>query len=232
MIKEDGENKGTVLAVEDDPITLKIITAMLENAGYQSHSAADGRQCLDMVRTVCPDAILMDIVMPVMDGMEVCRQLKEDETLAQIPIIFVTSSADDQTLQAAFDAGCSDFVRKPISRVELLARVQSVLAQRRAARKMAEDQKLKGMLETAGGVCHELNQPLQYILGAVQILMMDTPPEDPAYQSLEHIFERVSRMGEITRKLTAITQYRTRKYAGGHEILDIDKCADKSGGEH
>lgn len=231
-MKKDGESKGRVLAVEDDPITLKIISAMLQNAGYHSHSAVDGRKCLEMVHSVCPDVILMDIVMPAMDGVEVCRQLKQDQELAQIPIIFVTASTDDQTLQAAFDAGGSDFVRKPISRVELLARVQSVLAQRRAAQKLAEDQKLKGMLETAGGVCHELNQPLQYILGAVQILMMDTAPEDPVYQSLDNIFKRVSQMGEITRKLTAITQYRTRKYAGGHEILDIDGCSGNPTGEH
>lgn len=230
-MKVNGESRGTVLAVEDDPVSLKIITTMLQNAGYQTQSAADGRQCLDVVGTACPDVILMDIVMPVMGGMEVCRQMKQDQALAQIPIIFVTASTDDQTLQAAFDAGGSDFVRKPICRVELLARVQSVLDQRRTAQKLAEDQRLKGVLETAGGVCHELNQPLQYILGAVQILMMDLAPEDPMYKSLETILGRVSKMGDITRKLTAITQYRTRKYPGGHHIIDIDRCFENPVGK-
>ncbi len=221
------ENKIAILVVEDDAINLKIMRAILEGDGYQVETAQDGQQCLDKVGRIHPSAILMDIQMPVLDGIQTCRQLKHDVTLRNIPVIFVTGSTDDETLQAAFEAGGIDFVRKPVNRFELIARVNTVLDQCRASQRLAEDEKLKGILETAGGVSHELNQPLQYVLGTLQLMMMDMRPEDPIYKQLDDIGARIEKMGEITRKLNEITSYRTRKYAGGREIMDINKSTAK-----
>lgn len=147
----------SIMVVEDDPINLKMITKILEAAGYVLYSAGDGEACLKEVLVKKPDLILMDINMPALDGIETCRRLKVDAGTRQIPVIFVTASTDDETLEAAFGAGGTDFVRKPVSRIELTARVRSAFDRQYASRKMAEDEKLKGVLETAGGVCHELN---------------------------------------------------------------------------
>ena len=144
-------------------------------------------------------------------------------------MIFVTASTDDDTLAEAFRTGGGDYVRKPVNRLELLARVRSALNHQLALQKLADEEKLKGVLETAGGVCHELNQPLQYVLGAVQILMMDIPPEDPIHQRLDTIRAHVEDMGDITRRLAKITQYRSRKYAGGRYIIDISQCVGGTG---
>ena len=92
----------------------------------------------------------MDVEMPEIDGIAACREIKSVETLNRIPIIFVTSHTDDKTLQAAFDAGGSDYVRKPIGRVELMARVATALNQRQAFERRTEQEKLKSVLETAG----------------------------------------------------------------------------------
>jgi sigma-B regulation protein RsbU (phosphoserine phosphatase) len=215
----------TILLVEDDKISLKFIEAMLKGAGYAIQCAADGRVGFEKASRMHPDLIIMDVVMPNMDGLEACRRLKADEHCRHIPVIFVTSNTDEQTLQAAFDAGGSDYVRKPINRIELLARVNTALNQREMARKLAEEEKFKGVLETAGGICHELNQPLQYMLGAVQLLMMDASGNDILYAQLDAIRTRIEQMGEMTRKLTAITRFRTRKYVGGLDILDIDQSS-------
>jgi signal transduction histidine kinase len=94
--------------------------------------------------------------------------------------------------------------------------------------KRDEAEKLKAALETAGDVCHSLNQPLQYVLGAVQILLMDMSPEDKMYKNLDMIREKVEQMGAITRKLAEVTLYRTKPRAGGHHILDIEKCSKKN----
>jgi CheY-like chemotaxis protein len=217
-----------LMVVEDDPFNLKIITKILNEAGYRIHPAKNGRQCIDEVSKVKPHLILMDIHMPALDGIETCRLLKSHTATRNYPIIFVTGSTDDQTLEAAFEAGGRDFVHKPVSRIELLARVRSALTQRRAAMKLAEDEKLKGALETAGGICHELNQPLQYILGAVQLLMLDVPEDAPFYRNLNEIRARVEQMGEITRQLSEITHYRAREYAGGHQIIDIHRSISRS----
>ncbi len=213
----------TILVAEDDRICLKLVQAMLIDAGYGVHVASDGRQCLEKVSQVHPDLILMDVSMPHIDGIEACRQLKSDSDLRHVPVIIVTGSTDEETLQSAFAAGANDFVRKPVSRIELMARVGTVLSQIRMVRKMAEEEKLKGVLETAGGVCHELNQPLQYILGAVQLLMLDVDPGNTIYLHLDHIRARVEQMGEITRKLAEITRFRTRKYMGDRVIIDLDQ---------
>jgi CheY-like chemotaxis protein len=214
----------TVMIVEDDTVSLSIITRILEAAGLICIGVPDGQKCLTQVAQVNPRLILMDINMPSLDGIETCRRLKLDAATRNTPVIFVTGSTDDATLEAAFGAGGSDYVRKPVSRVELMARVRTCLAQQETMQNIAEEEKLKGVLETAGGICHELNQPLQYILGAIQILLMDLDPKESIYQSLDAVRASVEQMGEITRKLTAITYYRSRKYAGGNNIIDIQGC--------
>ena len=209
-----------IMVVEDDPLNLETVARILSAYGYRVHPAQNGRQCLQEVQSVQPQLIVMDIDMPHLDGIKTCRRLKDEDATRNLPLIFVTGSSDDSTLEAAFEAGGCDFVHKPVRRIELLARVQSALNQQSTALRMAADEKLNGALETAGGVCHELNQPLQYILGAVQLLMLDVPEETPLFRNLDEIRARVEQMGEITRKLSAIIHYRTREYAGGHRIID------------
>ena len=229
MPQTESNPKERILVVDDDAITRGIIIKLLNSANYDIHEAANGRLCLDTVEEVMPHLILMDIIMPVMDGIETCRQLKSNPATQHIPVIFVTASTDDDTLAEAFRMGGGDYVRKPVNRLELLARVRSALNHQLALQKLADEEKLKGVLETAGGVCHELNQPLQYVLGAVQILMMDIPPEDPIHQRLDTIRAHVEDMGDITRRLAKITQYRSRKYAGGQYIIDISQCVGGTG---
>lgn len=209
-----------IMVVEDDPLNLETVAGILAASGYRVHPAQNGRQCLQEVQSVQPQLILLDIDMPHLDGIKTCRRLKDEDATRNLPLIFVTGSSDDSILEAAFEAGGCDFVHKPVRRIELLARVQSALNQQSTALRMAADEKLKGALETAGGVCHELNQPLQYILGAVQLLMLDVPEETPLFRNLDEIRARVEQMGEITRKLSAIIHYRTREDAGGHPIID------------
>ena len=226
MPQINAKSNELIMVVEDDPLNQKIVANILKNKGYRILAATDGEQCLKMVQQQVPHLILMDINMPALDGIETCRRLKLDGSTRGIPVIFVTGSTDDKTLEAAFNAGGTDYVRKPVSRVELLVRVRSALDQKYAVQKLAEDEKLKGVLETAGGVCHELNQPLQYILGAIQILMLDVDENGQLYKSLDAVRASVEQMGDITRKLTAITYYRTRKYAGDHDIIDIHQSID------
>jgi sigma-B regulation protein RsbU (phosphoserine phosphatase) len=216
--------KTVVLIVEDDQVTMELTTKILTQEGYHIQAATDGEQCLDMVQKARPDLILMDVGLPVKNGLETCRHLRADPEFQKTPVIFMTANTDDKTLAAAYQAGGNDYVRKPMSRVELVSRVQNALAQQFAIEQLAEEQKLKTVLETAGGVCHKLNQPLQFVLGSLQILMMDMEPQDPKMKELKAILDRVEQMGGITRKLSEITHYRTRDYAGGQNILDIDEC--------
>jgi CheY-like chemotaxis protein len=218
----------TLLVVDDDPVNVQMVVRILDKSGYATFTAADGEECLRQARAHGPDLILLDISMPNMDGLAACRALKADEKTAHIPIIFVTAQSGEEVLEEAFEAGAADYVHKPIRQVELRVRIEAALAQVAAARRRAEKETLKAVLETAGGVCHELNQPLQAVMGAVQLQLMDVDPSLPLHAALSEIDEHVRRMGEITRKLMKITRYRTRPYLDGIQILDLEGSTENS----
>lgn len=220
--------QATILIVEDDRMTAELIAQMLGHEGYSTLAASNGVGGINLVKACPPDLILLDIGLPDKNGIDTCRELRSDPAFQTIPVIFVTADTDDNTLAAAFDAGGSDYVRKPVNRIELSARVSCALTRQLVLKKLAEEQKLEAVLETAGGVCHKLNQPLQYILGSLQILLMDVKPDDSMRKTLEAILERVELMGEITGNLANLTHYRTRTHAGGLNILDIDQCLKKN----
>ncbi|MDY6970828.1 MAG: response regulator [Thermodesulfobacteriota bacterium] len=219
------KSRSTILVVDDDPVSLKLIRAMLEKNGYRTEGAVGGAECIQKTKSLDPDLVLLDITMPGMSGIEVCRALRQDDHAKNTPIIFVTASTDDKVLEEAFRSGGTDYVRKPINRVELLTRTESTLAQKVLQNKLLEEQKLNAILEMAGGVCHELNQPLQVILGYCQLLMMEISEDDPAYEMIDKIMRQIEKVSEITYKLMRITRYETREYVGDRKIVDIDKAS-------
>lgn len=217
----DKLKKETILVVDDDPVTLKYISTIIQKIGIKSETASNGKACIERCKSIQPAMILLDINMPGMDGIEVCRRLKAEKKTKDIPVIFITSLTDTRTLEDAFESGGTDFIEKPVNSIELTARVKSVMVTIAAFRQMADEEKLKAALETAGGICHEMNQPLQYILGKIQILLMDIDEKDPLCEPLATIAEKTEKMGEMTKQLLSLTRYRTTSYPGGKRILDI-----------
>ncbi|QTA81110.1 Two component system response regulator, PAS domain-containing [Desulfonema limicola] len=115
----------TILIVDDDPSNLTILEALLKNEGYKVHKALNGYMALLSVLKTKPDLILLDIMMPVIDGFEVCRQLKNDKTTQNIPIIFLSALNDLNNKITAFSIGGVDYIIKPFQKQEVLARVQT-----------------------------------------------------------------------------------------------------------
>ena len=217
--------KATVLIVDDNPVNIRFIELILQKEGYHTISTPDGMEAIEMANRRAPDIILLDITMPEISGIEVCRMLKRDEKTADIPIIFVTANTDDQTLKEAFASGGNDYVRKPVSRVELLARIRACLREKYLLKKTLEQEKLRAVLETAGAICHEMNQPLQFLTWASSGLVQELPEGSPLSQQAATIKTHVDRLSEIVRKLANITTYKTRPYVKGHSIIDIDKAS-------
>jgi DNA-binding response OmpR family regulator/DNA-binding CsgD family transcriptional regulator len=125
--------RDTVLVVDDTPETLGFLTDALEHAKLTVLVATDGESAIKTLRHVTPDLILMDAVMPVMDGFETCRQIKADEALAHLPVIFMTGLSDTEHVVLGLQAGGVDYVAKPIVVDELLARIKVHLANARTA---------------------------------------------------------------------------------------------------
>lgn len=217
--------KEKILIVDDDLVIARILVVLLQRQGYQTETIHDGELCRAKCAEFKPELILLDVNMPFINGIEVCRKIKTDLQFKDIPVIFVTADTSDEILQKAYEAGGSDYIRKPVSQTELLARVRSILDQRQLLKKTVEEERLRGVLEMAGAVCHELNQPMQSVSGYAELLTMQTPVTDPRYDNLAQIYQEVMRMGDITKKLMRITRYQTKGYLGDGKIIDIDKAS-------
>lgn len=116
-----------ILIVDDNETNRDILATRLAPQGYELLQAADGEQALAVARETLPDLILLDVMMPKIDGIEVCRQLKADKSLPFMPIILVTAKADSKDVVSGLDAGADEYLTKPVDQAALTARVRSVL---------------------------------------------------------------------------------------------------------
>ncbi len=154
MRKADTRN--IVLVVDDSPETLRLLTDAIEDAGMTVLVAREGEHALSIVEKVLPDVILMDALMPGMDGFETCRRLKRNSTLAHVPVIFMTGLTETQDIVKGLEAGGVDYVTKPIDPDELLARIRVHLANARLANSARAALDVSGRYllatDTSGGV--------------------------------------------------------------------------------
>ena len=116
-----------ILVVDDNATNRDILTTRLQAHGYETLQAADGQEALASVKQNRPDLILLDVMMPNLDGIETCRRLKADDTLPFLPIILVTAKADSKDIVAGLEAGADEYLTKPVDQAALVARVRSVL---------------------------------------------------------------------------------------------------------
>jgi class 3 adenylate cyclase len=123
-----------ILVVDDTPANLQALSATLKEKGYQVSVATNGKQALEAVGRVRPDLILLDVMMPEMDGFEACRRLKSSEATSDIPIIFLTARTETEDIVKGFELGAVDYVPKPFNAHELLARVNTHLTMDRLHR--------------------------------------------------------------------------------------------------
>ena len=115
-----------ILIVDDDPDIIEILTYNLSNEGYNVKSAVNGIEALKKAKKFIPDIILLDVMMPEMDGIEACSKLREIESLSKSMIIFLSARGEDFTQIAAFDAGADDYINKPVKPKILLKKISSI----------------------------------------------------------------------------------------------------------
>ena len=115
-----------ILIVDDDPDIREILTYNLSNEGYNVKSAVNGVEALKKAKKFIPDIILLDVMMPEMDGIEACSQLREIESLSKSMVIFLSARGEDFTQIAAFDAGADDYINKPVKPKILLKKISSI----------------------------------------------------------------------------------------------------------
>jgi two-component system, cell cycle response regulator len=139
----------TILIVDDEPLGRETVAALLQSQGYQLRFATSGPEALAQASACPPDLILLDVMLPGMDGFEVCRRLRADPHLGDVPVILLTALDDRDSRLQGIEAGADDFVSKPFDRVELRARVHTITRLNRYRRLLAERAKFEWVVEHA-----------------------------------------------------------------------------------
>ncbi len=125
------EKKYKILVVDDEPDVLSLLNLMLDSQGYQVISASDGQEALEKARGQAPDLILLDVMLPRLDGYKVARMLKFDENFRHIPIIMLTAKVQEKDRQTGLEMGVDDYITKPFDTGALLEKVKAILAKKK-----------------------------------------------------------------------------------------------------
>ena len=217
----DGPNAARILIVDDDPVVASLMRATLENDGFCVIEASNGVQGCELYERYRPDLLLVDVVMPGMDGYELCRELRRRPQSAYVPIVVVTSLDDVPSIARAYDAGATDFIPKPINWLVLNQRVRYILRASRAFEELRRNQErliaAKEAAEEANrsksaflaNMSHELRTPLNAIIGFSGMM------SDRMFGPLSDRYaEYASLIGDSGRHLLAII----------NDILDVAKA--------
>lgn len=197
-----------VLIVDDTPENIQLLGTILRSNGYQIIVAQDGLQVFDAIERVRPDLILLDVMMPKIDGFAVCKKLKADENTQDIPVIFLTAKNEMEDVVQGFQLGAVDYIFKPFQMTELLARVKTHLDLKyfRDALEMRVAEVSRMKREHEALLRHELNNQLMPIMGYAQLLL-DTDNQNLSAeqkQRIEVIFESSKRLARVCEGLRNI----------------------------
>jgi two-component system sensor histidine kinase/response regulator len=201
----------TILVVDDQPINVQLLKRKLEREGIQVTAAYNGAEALELVEKVKPDLILLDVMMPDMDGIEVCQRLQSDEATRSIPIIFVTARTSKEGKIEGLGVGAVDYITKPIDLDETLARVQTQLRFVAINREMVDLQ--RRLIEarraaTIGavtqGIAHNLNNLLGVVIGYLDLIKAYYDKPEQVKKNAVHVEEAVHRIVSIIKQLSSL----------------------------
>lgn len=190
-----------ILVVDDIAPNIRLVAGLLGPEGYEVSFANSGKKALEQVLANDFDLILLDIMMPDMDGIAVCKAIKEHPEKRDIPIIFLTGKTDEVSILTAFEAGGVDYLHKPVNPVELVARVKTHLELKKARDTISQtNRELKQALELKnqflGLAAHDLRNPLSAVQGYLRLLEIDeestlSPEAAQFTQSIQHMTQNM-----------------------------------------
>jgi signal transduction histidine kinase len=220
-----------ILVVDDLPQNLQVVGAMLRAAGYQVVPATSGEQALRFARNPSPDLVLLDVMMPDMEGFEVCRRLKAAPETAAIPVIFLTAAVETGRIVQGFGAGAVDYVTKPFNSAELLARVRTHLELKhsretleRAARQLRSLDNEKN--EFLGIVAHDLKNPICSFIGIAQYVLAKPGIERAELKELaEDILLECGRLLQLVQNLLDVNALEQGQLKVQLESCDLAELA-------
>jgi CheY-like chemotaxis protein len=201
----------SVLVVDDQPINVQLLKKKLEREGIRVTTAYSGLEALDKVSKDRPDLILLDVMMPDMDGIEVCQRLQSSSETKSIPVIFITARTSKEGKIEGLGVGAVDYITKPIDLDETLARVQTQLRFVAINRELVDLQRRLGESRRAAtigavtqGIAHNLNNLLGVVIGYVDLIKAYHEKPELVRKNAQHLEEAVNRIVVIIKQLTGL----------------------------
>lgn len=200
-----------ILVVDDQPINVQLLKRKLEREGIQVFTAYSGLEALDSVLNHKPDLILLDVMMPEMDGIEVCQRLQAAEETRSIPIIFITARTSKEGKLEGLGVGAVDYITKPIDLDETMARVQTqlrfVAINREMAdltRRLAESRRAATIGAVTQGIAHNLNNLLGVVIGYLDLIKAYYDKPEQVKRNAAQVEEAVQRIVTIIKQLSSL----------------------------
>jgi len=216
-----------VLIVDDVTKNIQLVASFLKQAGYDINFALNGKDALKHIKREKFDLILLDIMMPEMDGLEVCQKIKADPISKDTPVIFLTAKTDVESISTAFEVGGVDYITKPFNRAELLARVKTHLELESQRRNLEELNATKDKFFSIIG--HDLKSPLNQLLSLSEIILneLKSGREDEVMKMTKHLNESAKSARTLLENLLDWSRSQTGKIHFSPEILDVSKLTEE-----
>ncbi|WP_052812673.1 EAL domain-containing protein [Desulfonatronum thioautotrophicum] len=242
MRTDQPSSPGLILIVDDEAVNRLILESNLKRQEFQTHSVASGRECLEAVQKLKPDLILLDIIMPEMDGFQTCRALKAAAQTRDVPVIFLSALTDADIKTKGFEAGGVDYVSKPFDTRELLARVRTHLTLRNQEIQLrGYSEKLEEMVNERTSKLKRAEQELQRnydMQTALNRLLRLTLQDLPLEELLQHCLESLLNISWLTLQDRGCIYLREDESTGFRIVAQrnlsqqlLEKCANIAAGE-
>lgn len=216
-----------ILVIDDLPENVFMLQDRLEHEGYEVITAYNGLTGIEKAFSELPDLILLDVMMPDITGIEVCRKLVNDPATKDIPIILVTAKSGADDTKEGLEAGAFDYIKKPFNRIELLARVKSALKLSEAHKLLLEAEKRDTFMATVVTANHKIKQPLTLLsLSSTAIkreLEKDEISKDLILKRMNYIDIAIKEITDILNQLNEIRTPILSKYTSNIKMVKLDE---------
>lgn len=219
-----------ILVIDDLPENVFMLQDRLEHEGFEVLTAYDGYTGIDKAKNETPDLILLDVMMPDITGLEVCKILVNEPATKDIPIILVTAKSGAEDTKEGLEAGAFDYIKKPFNRIELLARVKSALQLSEAHKLLLSSEKRDTYIATVVTANHKIKQPLTLLsLSSAAIkreLNKDEISKEGILKRVKYIDIAVKEITDVLNQLNAIKNPILSEYTSNIKMIKVEEESD------
>ncbi|MDH5721142.1 MAG: hybrid sensor histidine kinase/response regulator [Spirochaetia bacterium] len=203
-MNETKQKNGSILIVDDTPENIQVLGGLLESKNYKVYAAQNGAQALKVADQKLHDIILLDVMMPELNGFETCQKLKESEKTKDIPVIFLTAKTELDDIMKGFECGGVDYVTKPFNSAELLKRIETHIELRNSTEALKEiNSNFKELIHV---LCHDLGNPIYAVQGILELGLEDKKFLEENIEIMNTAVKNAVEIIDVIKKLRALEE--------------------------